>query len=401
MWIRLLALLGAALLLAAGARDVWWSDFGTEALPAFEALARGDWRAFVALSPAYVGAMVLRAPLAGPAGALGGGETAIFLAGALPCALALAALGAALARRARAAGGPALGWVLVLALSAASPVAGLAVDFGHPEDLLAAAAAVGAVLAARDGRAVAAGALLGLAVATKQWAVLAVAPALLAAPAGRVRLAAPAALVVALVYLPVVLADPAQAVAKQASAATTGPLFHPHQLFWPLGVPATPEFLAAGHGTRMAPAWLAPLAHPLIVALALPLSALWWRRGGPRRAPDDALLLLALLFLARCALDPWNLVYYQLPMLLALLAWEVATRRPLPVLTLVATAATYASFVTYDATSGTGPYLVYLAWVVPLAAWMGATLFGASLVAPCPAAPPSAATPSSRSTRPM
>ena len=40
------------------------------------------------------------------------------------------------------------------------------------------------------------------------------------------------------------------------------------------------------------------LMDPLIVALALPLSAAWW--FSPRRTPDDALALLALLFLVRC-----------------------------------------------------------------------------------------------------
>ena len=67
----------------------------------------------------------------------------------------------------------------------------------------------------------------------------------------------------------------------------------------------------------------------------------------PRRAShgEQLLVLLALLLLARCVLDPWNNVYYELPFLLALLAWEALCRpeRP-PVLALAATVATWATF---------------------------------------------------------
>jgi len=86
----------------------------------------------------------------------------------------------------------------------------------------------------------------------------------------------------------------------------------------------------------------------------------------------------------RCALDPWNLVYYHLPLVLALLAWEVR-RRQLPILTLAVTAATWFSFVTYDARTGYGPFLVYFAWALPLAAHLAVTLYGrpATLTRPC------------------
>jgi len=134
--------------------------------------------------------------------------------------------------------------------------------------------------------------------------------------------------------------------------------------------------VAAGHGTTMAPAWLMPIPHPLIVALALPLSVLWWvRAGGGARRHDDAFALLALLFLERCALDPWNLVYYHLPLVLALLAWEVHRGRGLPVLTLGVTAAAWLSFVTYSVRAGDGPFLLYFAWVLPLAALLVRTLY--------------------------
>jgi hypothetical protein len=52
------------------------------------------------------------------------------------------------------------GWPLVLVLTAAGPLVLQTLKFGHPEDLLATAAAVGAVLSARDGRPTAAGSSL-------------------------------------------------------------------------------------------------------------------------------------------------------------------------------------------------------------------------------------------------
>jgi uncharacterized membrane protein len=59
-----------------------------------------------------------------------------------------------------------------------------AVRLGHPEALTAALCVLAVVLARRDHWVVAA-VVLGLAIATKQWAVVAIVPALLAAP-GRV-----------------------------------------------------------------------------------------------------------------------------------------------------------------------------------------------------------------------
>jgi hypothetical protein len=249
-----------------------------------------------------------------------------------------------------------------------------ALHFGHPEDVLAAPLCVLGVLAARRERPVVAGVVLALAIACKQWAVLAVLPAMLAAPGARAALSigAIAGAGAAAVLVPIMLLTPTGHAGS--ALVTSGALFHPHQVWWPFGVPATPEFIADGHGTTMAPAWLMPITHPLIVALAFPLSALWWVRGGRgERRRDDAFALLALLFLERCALDPWNLVYYHLPLVLALLAWEVHRGRDLPVLALGVTVAAWLSFVSYDERTGSGPFLLYFAWVLPLA---GALVWG-------------------------
>ncbi len=63
-----------------------------------------------------------------------------------------------------------------------------------------------------------------------------------------------------------------------------------------------------------------------------PLTALyaWLRRGAYRRRPHDALLLLALVLVLRCVLDPWNISYYSLPCLFAIVSWEALSAQAAP-----------------------------------------------------------------------
>jgi hypothetical protein len=307
----------------------------------------GDVHGFLAHLPGYGGFTLLTGPLA----LLGGSETAVLRLVALPGLAALAFLAVALARRARR---PAL----VIALVAGAPLALRALQAGHPEELLAAAAAVGGVLLAREDRTTAAALLLVGAVAAKQWAVLAIGPAVLAASRDQLRLALIAGAGAAAVIGAQMLTHPIAA----STMTSTGDQFHPHQIWWPLGVDA-------GRGVRTSPEWLRPITHPLIVALAIPLTALAWRRR------SDPLALLALLLLLRCALDPWNLVYYQLPLAIALVAWEVEADREWPILALAVNAAAWLSFVTYDERTTNGPFLVYLAWALPLAAYLAHHLY--------------------------
>ena len=365
------------LYLGSPTEDVYWSDFSVEAWPAFERLIAGDLQGFLTASPVgYGGSMVLRAPLGVLAGAIGLDEPpGLFRLTSVPCVLALAALGGYLATRARAAHPGDRWWLLVLALGCASPIAWQSVWFGHPEELLATALAVGAVLTALNGRALLAGAMLGLAVACKQWAVLAVLPVLLAVPRGHVRLLAAAAVAGGAAMLPIVIADMGQFAAVQQTIGSSAHWFRPRQIWWPLGATPAPE-LDAPAGAAVTPAWLIPIAKPLIVGLSLPLAALWLRRRGPQ---TDVLALLSLLMLARCALDPWNSIYYHLPLVIALLAWEVACKRRIPIVTVATTAAVWLSFRSYDAAVGYGPWLAYLAWTLPLAGYLACRLYAPGL----------------------
>ena len=59
-----------------------------------------------------------------------------------------------------------------------------------------------------------------------------------------------------------------------------------------------------------------------------PCSRPCWQSRWPATGPlvDGCLALLALLLLMRCVLDPGDHIYYHVPLVLALAAWEIETR---------------------------------------------------------------------------
>ena len=72
------AALGLAALAWLGLYGFAWNDYDVEARLAVDALVRGDLRAFAALSPAYGGSLLMRAPLALAVSRLGGGDLAVY-----------------------------------------------------------------------------------------------------------------------------------------------------------------------------------------------------------------------------------------------------------------------------------------------------------------------------------
>jgi len=373
----LAALAGTGLMSWVGLTGFAWSDYDNEVAPAMRTFAGGDVAGFLAQAPSYGGSLILRAPFAAVTAALGGGELAIFRALAIPCLLIVAWLGVVLVRRMRDGGRSAGACALVLALCVVNPITIRALDIGHPEELLGGALAVAAVLAAGSRRTFLAAVLLGLAIATKAWAVLAIGPVLLALPDRRLLALLVAGAVTAAVLAPLALFGTHEALV--ASATTTGSvIFLPWQIWWFLGetghIVIGGDGLPKPEGYRVPPQWLSPLTHPLIAFTVVPLSLLWARVRGaaPRLRGEELLLLLALLFLARCVLDPWNSVYYALPCILALLAWEALCRpdRP-PVLALALSALTWVTFemapdwLTPDMQSA-----FYLAWALPMVAFL-------------------------------
>jgi hypothetical protein len=235
---------------------------------------------------------------------------------------------------------------------------------------------------------------LGLAIANKEWALLAVGPVLLALPSRRVLCMLSAGAVGALVLAPLALVSSGGFVASARVAATPpAVIFQPWQAFWFLGHHGALVhglFGAPKPGYRTGPAWTNSISHPLIIALGVVLPMAQWlqrrRRAGASALlrERDALLALALLLLLRCVLDTWDISYYLLPLVFALLAWEVSgpPRRP-PVLALSSTVLMWVSCQWLPA-HGASPDIqaaFFLAWSLPLAGALGLWLYAPGLLA--------------------
>jgi hypothetical protein len=168
--------------------------------------------------------------------------------------------------------------------------------------------------------------------------VLAIGAVLLALDRARVRAIAITGVTAGLLLAPFMV-DASGGVATQTAATgvNTGGIFQPWQIWWFFGAPG---HIARGlhAGYRTAPGWIESLSHPLIAAIMAPLSALYAgvRRSRSYRVPNAPLLLLALLLALRCILDPWDISYYALPFLLALVTWESLSFDRMPVLALLA-----------------------------------------------------------------
>lgn len=373
------AAFGLAVLAWLGLVDFTWTDYDFEVAPAYKALADGHVLTFLQLTPAYGGSLILRAPFALLPSLWGGGEFAVYRAVAVPCLLAAGALGVWLVARLRVLGVGTLARATALGLCVVSPIALRALEIGHPEELLGATLCVAAVLTALAGRATWSGVLLGLAIANKQWALVAVAPLLVALPGKRLRALTVAVATTAVVLAPLLIATPQHLEAATRGASRTGTIFQPWQAWWFTG--SLGHVIRGGNGLvklgyRYPPAWIGSITHPLIVAISLPLSLLWLRARRATSRREDVLLLLALILLLRCVLDPFNNIYYSLPFLMALLCWETLRMRRAPVVTLGSTAILWLIFqrlagqVTPDTQS-----LAYMAWALPVGGWLALSLY--------------------------
>ena len=357
-------------------------DYFTDASFPIDALVRGDLQSF-AQNPALMGdfSLYLRVPFVWLV--FEQNLMVVYLVGALPCLAAVGALAVYLRRRMLTLGRPAAAALLVAVVAVVNPGTLRALHWGHPEEFLAGALCVGAIIAATRSRSLPAGLLLGLAVATKQWAVIAIIPTLLAAGEHRIRLGALAAVIALAIALPAMLLNPGAVVGTHTSViASPQAVVAPANVWWPFSSPRTEAERAAGARGFAAeiPSWLGSLSHPLIVLLGIPLGWLFWRRRATY-GPSDALGLFALLMLLRCVLDPWNIDYYHAPFLLALLAWEALSRDGWPRLTLLASVALALTFpATLDSMSAMSAdslrYCVtYLVWALPLTGWLALALF--------------------------
>ena len=369
-----------------------FTDFELEAEPSLRSLRSGDWIAFLQHAPAYGGSLMLRAPFALLPGLWGGGDLALFRSMAAPCLLAGAVLAVALWWRARELGrSRAAAWIALL-LVAANPLTLRALEIGHPEELLGAVLCVAAALTAGRGRPVVAGVLLGLSVANKPWALLAVVPVLAILAGGRFKFLAAAAATTTLVMLPLALAGGAVQEAA-AVARTTSGIFQPWQVWWFLGEHGQAVVSNFGEKPdyRTGPAWLTGMGHQVVVLVPVVLSLALLPRLRSRPW-HDGLLLLAFVLLLRCVLDPWNISYYSLPFLLALVAWEIHAEERPPVLSMAATLLCWVTLVSLPSIAHPDVQAVaYLVWTLPLAGWMGARLVGVRAGSAAPSTAPASA----------
>jgi hypothetical protein len=380
-----LAFMGAAAAAASVFMAFWptnVADYRGDAGPSLHALINGDVNAALGHPPAMGWfAIIFRAPVV--FFARHGSDLLEYRVGNVPCVLVLAALGVWIVAEMQKENAPFLACAVVLALAILGPMNFHALQDGHPEELLGAALCVAAVLAAASGRSpLAAGLLLGLALATKQWAILAVGPALLAAPRGRLTLAATAIAVAgALTAIPALI-GPHDVLSQGTTAARATIVAQPDTIWWPLG--HMHHISAAGMVVEKStiPRWLAPLTHPLIAALGVVLPLLLFARSRRYFVPrDTALALLALLFLLRCALDPMTIGYYHVPLLVSLLALEALHHRRAPLLTLISSAVMWV--LVAHLRWGLEPAkiaTVYLAWAIPLAAYLATRIYAPSVI---------------------
>ena len=168
----------------------------------------------------------------------------------LPCLLAVGILGLYLAGIARRRGASGLTQLLIATLCLLNPITLEAFNSGHPEELLTAALAqLGLWPVAAEGRDRRAALLLGLAVASKQWAVIAAFPVLMALPnpATRLRTAVVAGGIAAAFVLPAVIAAPGSFADTQGNAASTGNVLLPWSVWYSIGDMGTRVVTVGSH----------------------------------------------------------------------------------------------------------------------------------------------------------
>jgi hypothetical protein len=357
--------LGVLAFIAKGGKISNLNDFYAEAWPAYRAASHGHLLHAFQLSPAYVGSLVLRAPFALVPTIWGGGPRAVFFAAGLPCMLAVAGFCVWVAEQLRRHGRS----VVVAALAPVllcifSPVIIIALGDGHPEELLGAVLCVAAVVCAARGNVKLAGVLIVLAVINKSWALAAV-PVVLAVmptiPRRAIALLAAGAGIVAVI----VAVSASQGVHAFSLTGTIGDIFNPPQLLWWFGRQS----------------WIVQKSRALILLIAIALSVVW-RLGRKRdltgsQAVPEALLLLALVLFARAAFDPWDNLYYHVPFLFALIAYETTSGR-LPRLTLIYSILLFMAvpLKSFPPMSFHTRAVAYACVAVPTFLWMGVRVYG-------------------------
>jgi hypothetical protein len=355
-------------------------DWDTDTYPAVQALASGQIGTYLEATP-MMGpfATLLQAPFVAISGAT---DLSAYQWASFPCLLAAGLLGLYLALLAGRRGASRLTQVVLATVCLVNPLTFEALESGHPEEVLTAALAVGAIASAAEDRRLQAAVLLGLAMASKQWAVIAVLPVLMALPGGRLRASLVAGAVAVVLILPGFVAAPDAFFNVHEKAADTGRVVTPWSVWYPAASSVTETYEVDGRrlvaDLEEAPPLAGSLSHPLIVLLAFALPvALALRRGRLGISGSEAMALLALLALLRCVLDPVDNLYYHEPLLLALVGWDAFSIRGAPLRSLVGVAVALIFWQAWHDLSDPAAFnAVYLAFAGGLAVALASSVFG-------------------------
>jgi hypothetical protein len=338
------------------------------AAPALGALIDGDVGRAIDVQP-IMGpvSLVLRWPFAAAGNALGGRQLE-YAFGAAACLWVLALFAGWLAVRTQRVSRERLAGPVVALVLVANPATLAALSSGHPEEIVAATLATAAVIAAGRDRVALTGVLLALAVATKPWAALAGPVALLVLARGYTRTIVIGAVLAASLLGPMAALNPERAKAG-ADVLREWKRVNPASIWWPLAEQRPVSHVSGLPDVAVMPAGLTRSAGQLAVGLlTLGLSLAYARRRRPVEL-TDGLALLAGIMLARGVLDPFNLLYYAVPFVVALVAWETLARRGIPVISIAASLALWATLGN-PAENRDLTCVLYLAWSLPLAAWL-------------------------------
>jgi hypothetical protein len=342
-------LLGLAGLLVAlvALRAPGLGDYPRDAGPAITAGAHGDLGGFFAHQAAMGPlSLYLRVPFAAIGVAGGDGPLGVYRWASLPCLIVLGLAAVGLARFAGRRGASRLAQVVIVAVAVLNPLVDSALYWGHPEEIITAAFGAAALVAALEQRSLAAGVLVGLAIASKQWALVLLIPVLLILGRDRIRTAVIAIGLMAISSVPMMLGNFAafrhvfHYISSPQPIVTVFTWLYPFSGSGPVRISdingARPPFI--GHQILSIET---VLSHPVILFIGLGLPVLMWWRAGGRPAPRELLVASALVLLLRCVIDPGSAAYYHLPLLLTLVVLDAWDGRSLPVLSLTGTALTF------------------------------------------------------------
>ena len=295
------------------------NDFPYELWPAWLQLEAGHVLGFVRQVPFYFGAALWRAPIAIVAIGAGAGWRSTFFLSAVPCLAALPLLGAWLAPRIAGGDRTRRRGVLMAfcGFTVLDPLVWFSGLLGHPEELVGIALMVAAVVCAAEGRLAWAIGLTAFGLSNKPGLGELVPVVAAAFPARWARPALIAGLGLVLAYALYNLTPLAGLlpIHELTNGAATPGQAQPADLLW---------WLDPG-------AWAVTHEHVLIVPVCTAVAAAWWQRRGRglERGPGllrELLWLMVFVLLLRTALDPWDVTYYNLPLVVALLCLEAGRR---------------------------------------------------------------------------